>query len=154
MSDGQAGALRHKLQRHGMGLTIHYELTTITGDEAQARKLVEQLRQAALDLPFKHVGEIVEFRGNQCDVKCEHRELDEVALANTTYTITIYKSQGAEFPVMVAPADEIDSGSGWRRWYGRTGRSGGAQGCRRGRSCRAVSICFKQPLRARNCRLS
>ena len=51
-----------------MGLTIHYQLAA-TGDEAHARKLVQQLRQAALDLPFEHVGEIVEFRGDQCDWK-------------------------------------------------------------------------------------
>ncbi len=49
-----------------MGLTIHYQLAT-TGDKAHARTLVQQLRQAALDLPFEHVGEIVEFRGDQCD---------------------------------------------------------------------------------------
>jgi hypothetical protein len=35
-----------------MGLTIHYQLTITTGDEAHAHKLVQQLRQAALDLPF------------------------------------------------------------------------------------------------------
>ena len=52
-----------------MGLTIHYELTTSTGGEANARKLVHQLRQAALDLPFAHVGEIVELRGDKCDYK-------------------------------------------------------------------------------------
>ena len=52
-----------------MGLTIHYQLTTTTGDEAHARRLVQQLRQAALDLPFQHVGEIVELRGDQCDYK-------------------------------------------------------------------------------------
>jgi hypothetical protein len=51
-----------------MGLTIHYQLAT-TGDEAHARKLVQQLRQAALDLPFQQVGEIAEFRGDQCDYK-------------------------------------------------------------------------------------
>jgi hypothetical protein len=51
-----------------MGLTIHYQLAA-TGDEAHARKLVQQLRQAALDLPFAHIGEIVEFRGDQCDWK-------------------------------------------------------------------------------------
>jgi hypothetical protein len=51
-----------------MGLTIHYQLTA-AGDEAHARKLVPQLRQAALDLPFQHVGEIVELRGDQCDYK-------------------------------------------------------------------------------------
>jgi hypothetical protein len=68
VDDGLAGALHHKHQRHDMGLTIHYQLTT-TGDQAQARKLVQQLRQAALDLPFQHVGEIVEFQGDQCDWK-------------------------------------------------------------------------------------
>jgi hypothetical protein len=57
-----------------MGLTIHYQLAT-AGDEAHVRKLVQQLRQAALDLPFQHVGEIVEFRGNQCDWK--HRADDD-----------------------------------------------------------------------------
>ncbi len=49
-----------------MGLTIHYELAA-TGDEAHARKLLQQLRQAALDLLLEHVGEIAEFRGDQCD---------------------------------------------------------------------------------------
>ena len=49
-----------------MGLTIHYQLAT-TGDEAQTRELVQQLRQAALDLPLRWVGEIAEFRGDQCD---------------------------------------------------------------------------------------
>jgi hypothetical protein len=66
--DGLADVLHHKRHRHNMGLTIHYQLAT-TGDEAHARKLVQQLRQAALDLPFQHVGEIVEFRGEQCDYK-------------------------------------------------------------------------------------
>ncbi|MCW5550892.1 MAG: hypothetical protein KIS67_01875 [Verrucomicrobiae bacterium] len=41
-----------------MGLTIHYQLAA-TGDEARARELVRQLRQAALDLPFQHVGEML-----------------------------------------------------------------------------------------------
>ena len=69
VGDGLAGALHHERQQHDMSLTIHYELTTTTGDEAHARKLVQQLRQAALDLPFHHVGEIVELRGDQCDYK-------------------------------------------------------------------------------------
>jgi hypothetical protein len=67
--DGLAGALHHERLRNDMGLTIHYQLTTTRGDEAHTRQLVQQLRQAALDLPFQHVGEIVEFRGDQCDYK-------------------------------------------------------------------------------------
>jgi hypothetical protein len=51
-----------------MGLTIHYQLTA-TGDETHARKLVQQLRHAALDLRFQRVGEIVEFADDQCDYK-------------------------------------------------------------------------------------
>ncbi len=53
---------------HDMGLTIHYQLSA-TGDQDHARKFVQQLRQAALDLPLQRGGEIVEFRGNQCDYK-------------------------------------------------------------------------------------
>jgi hypothetical protein len=40
-----------------MVLTVHYQLAT-TGHEAHARKLVQPLRQAALDLPFQPVGGI------------------------------------------------------------------------------------------------
>jgi hypothetical protein len=68
VGDGLAGAWHDDRQRHDMGLTIHYQLAT-TGDEAHSRKLVQQLRQAVLDLPLQRVGEIAEFRGDQCDWK-------------------------------------------------------------------------------------
>ncbi len=68
VGDELARALHDERQRHDMGLTIHFQLAT-TGDEAHARKLVQQLRQAALDLPFQHVGQIVEFQDDQCDWK-------------------------------------------------------------------------------------
>ena len=51
-----------------MGLTIHYQLAA-TGSEAHSRKLVQQLRQAALDLPFECAGDIIEFCGAGCDWK-------------------------------------------------------------------------------------
>lgn len=50
-----------------MGLTIHYCLRFATGSEEAARQLVEQLRQCALELPFKKVGEIVDLSGDACD---------------------------------------------------------------------------------------
>jgi hypothetical protein len=68
VGDDVTVALHHERQQYDMELTIHYQLAT-TGDEEHARKRVQQLRQAALDLPFQHVGEIVEFRGGQCDWK-------------------------------------------------------------------------------------
>lgn len=50
-----------------MGLTVHYELQSTSDSPKKARQLLEQLRQKALDLPFKEVGEIVEFSGEGTD---------------------------------------------------------------------------------------
>jgi len=44
-----------------MGLSIHYSLKSDAANPEQARRLVEQLRQAALDLAMLEVGEVVEF---------------------------------------------------------------------------------------------
>ena len=52
-----------------MGLTIHYDLHTDPCPPTQARQLVEQLHQRALDLPFGEVGDIVEYEGDQCDFR-------------------------------------------------------------------------------------
>ncbi len=52
-----------------MGLTIHYDLHADPCPPTQARQLVEQLRQRALDLPFGEVGDIVEYEGNECDFR-------------------------------------------------------------------------------------
>jgi hypothetical protein len=50
-----------------MGLTIHYQLQSASGSPKKARQLLDQLRQKALDLPFKEVGEIVEVSGDAAD---------------------------------------------------------------------------------------
>lgn len=68
MGDGFTGALQDERQRHDMGLTIHYQLAS-AGDEAHSRKLVQQLQQAALDLPLQRVGDVAEFRGDECNWK-------------------------------------------------------------------------------------
>jgi hypothetical protein len=46
-----------------MGLTIHYDLAAGKRSLTEARKLVTELRQRAMDLPFKEVHEIIEFKG-------------------------------------------------------------------------------------------
>jgi hypothetical protein len=46
-----------------MGLTIHYRLEAKTRSDRKARRLVDQLRQKALDLPFKEVGEVFDVSG-------------------------------------------------------------------------------------------
>lgn len=50
-----------------MGLTIHYKLKSNAESTDEARRLVEALREFALKLPFKEVGNIVEFKGEDCD---------------------------------------------------------------------------------------
>ena len=56
-----------------MGLTIHYKLKA-KGTDATARKLVEALHQAAHDLPFKEVGDIVDLAGDECDYDKREQE--------------------------------------------------------------------------------
>jgi len=63
-----------------MGLTIHYSLQANVTTAKEARHLLGQLRQKALDLPFKEVGEVVEFDGDaasfeNCDRDNPHRWL-------------------------------------------------------------------------------
>ena len=57
-----------------MGLTVHYNFKSSSRSLTAARKIVEQLRQKALDLPVQSVGEIVEFVGNDCDFHNQPRE--------------------------------------------------------------------------------
>lgn len=49
-----------------MGLTIHYSLRSTDRADARVRQQVEQLRQRALDLPFKSVSELIDLAGNAC----------------------------------------------------------------------------------------
>jgi hypothetical protein len=50
-----------------MGLTIHYTLELKQGDTRRVRRLLQQMRQLALDLPFEEVGEVVDLKGKECD---------------------------------------------------------------------------------------
>jgi hypothetical protein len=56
-----------------MGLTIHYSLRSTTRANGDARHLVEQLRQRAKDLPFKHVGELLDLSGAACDYEQQEK---------------------------------------------------------------------------------
>ena len=56
-----------------MGLTIHYSLRS-RGSDVHARKLVSALHQAAHDLPFKELGEVVTLSGEQCDFNKRDRD--------------------------------------------------------------------------------
>ena len=56
-----------------MGLTIHYSLRSNARTAGKARQVVEQLRERALDLPFAHVGKLLELRGDDCDFEKARR---------------------------------------------------------------------------------
>jgi len=58
-----------------VALTIHYELCSDTPSIRQARKLVEQLRQRALDLPLTTMSDVVDLSGENCDPS--RRDLDD-----------------------------------------------------------------------------
>jgi len=49
-----------------MGLTIHYELKT-KGGIKNVREFLKALREKAMDLPFKEVGEVIELKGDACN---------------------------------------------------------------------------------------
>src|ERR1017187_6094371 len=49
-----------------MGLTIHYHLKH-AGTDKTARSLIEQLHQAAQDLPFKELQAVVDLKGEACE---------------------------------------------------------------------------------------
>lgn len=49
-----------------MGLTIHYGFRSEGNSVDDVRRLVQRLRQAALDLAMAKVGEVVEFSGAAC----------------------------------------------------------------------------------------
>jgi len=57
-----------------MGLTIHYELRSDSRSPAEARRLVEELRKRALDLPFAEVGEVTELKVGACDPQYYSRD--------------------------------------------------------------------------------
>jgi hypothetical protein len=54
-----------------MGLTIHYTLKA----KADAKEIVQKMRQLAMDLPFEEVGEIVDLKGEQCVTEARRAEL-------------------------------------------------------------------------------
>ncbi len=57
-----------------MGLTIHYMLRSAVRRQDDVRRLVEQLRQRALDLPFQRVGELLSLRSDTCDYEGTDRD--------------------------------------------------------------------------------
>ena len=76
-----------------MGLTIHYDLRSRTRTDDRARRLVEQMRQLALDLPVAEVSDITMLEGEQCDVEAQRGKVDEAL-----FWLLIQSSQSVKCP--------------------------------------------------------
>lgn len=57
-----------------MGLTIHYRLRSHAQKPEKVREQLVRLRDRALDLPLKEVGDLVELTGSGCDFNLCDRE--------------------------------------------------------------------------------
>lgn len=58
-----------------MGLTIHYSLSLpVKATLPEVRQRLGALRQACLDLPMQEVGELLEFKGEECSFEKRDRE--------------------------------------------------------------------------------
>lgn len=57
-----------------MGLTIHYQFQSDSRSPKMARRLLDQLRQKALDLPFKEVGAVIEVSGDTAEFDNSDRD--------------------------------------------------------------------------------
>ncbi len=57
-----------------MGLTVHYQLHSDVETGKEARRLVEELRKRASDLPFAELGEVVELTGDACRFDAHDRD--------------------------------------------------------------------------------
>ena len=56
-----------------MGLTVHWQFQG-PKTKAEAKGILEKLRQRAMDLPFVRVGELVEFKGKKAQFSQERDE--------------------------------------------------------------------------------
>lgn len=63
-----------------MGLTIHYDIRSRTRSDQKAQRLVEQMRQLALDLPFEEVSDVITLEGEQCDFEAQRGKVDDCLL--------------------------------------------------------------------------
>ena len=83
-----------------MGLTIHYSLKSSTRSAKEARSQIERLRQHALDLPFKEVGETVDLSGDEARRRFPYLapEVVSARFRQGDGWLDVYLVQGGRFP--------------------------------------------------------
>jgi hypothetical protein len=80
-----------------MGLTIHYSLKSTTKSADKARKLVERMRQLAMDLPFESVGPILDLSDETTDFI--RRQVETLPCPWNQLSIEVYPTRVIAFHV-------------------------------------------------------
>jgi hypothetical protein len=95
-----------------MGLTIHYNLK-FKGTTTEAKKILEQLRQRAMDLPFHAVGSLIDRKDGDCNYDGAYEESLKwfliqgegmVTVGNLTYCVPAKRLMG--FTILVGAGCE------------------------------------------------
>ena len=98
-----------------MGLTIHYSLNLAKATPTQAYAVVEQIRQRSLDLPFKEVGKIKIFNGDECDWdKCDKEDPNRWLLIQSSQSVNDPEIEGTSYTVLPSTiiAFDVEVGEG------------------------------------------
>jgi len=95
-----------------MGLTIHYQLRSAATATADVRRVLEQLRQRARDLPFKEVGDVVELAGDRCNFeKCAKDDSHRWLLIQASEYLEHTDKNGNTYSINVPPTHLIAFGT-------------------------------------------
>jgi hypothetical protein len=99
-----------------MGLTIHYSLKSTTKSADKARKLVERMRQLAMDLPFEEVGPLLDLSGDETNYnECRDDSIRWLLIQsreslrcpwNKRVSIEVYPTRVIAFTAYVGPGCE------------------------------------------------
>jgi len=95
-----------------MGLTIHYQLVSAAVSITDVRRVLEQLRQRARDLPFQTVGEILELAGDRCNFeKCAKDDPHRWLLIQAGEYLEHTDKNGDTYSINVPPTHLIAFGT-------------------------------------------
>jgi len=95
-----------------VGLTIHYQFHSAASAATDVRRVLEQLRQRARDLPFQTVGEILELAGDRCDFeKCTRDDPHRWILIQASEYLEHTDPSGNTYSVNVPPTHLIAFGT-------------------------------------------
>ena len=86
-----------------MGLTIHYSFKSDTKSVKEIKRIIKQVHQRALDLPFHSVTDIVDLKGDECDFEKNQNEDLRWMLIQASGYVRISRKDDSSQWIRVAP---------------------------------------------------